>query len=146
MAARTLVVNLLQLRGLRPPVLRLLAKGHPAISGVAASWARPFSTSAWHLPAGPLPLAPYPVLVRLLRSHTPLIEPDMQISRIRLSDKTSRLCFRVQRHLQFLDTLRWCPGVTATQNSKHGVRDCSTHRIRGRAGGIIALGVTLDER
>ena len=26
-----------------------------------------------------------------LRFHTPLIEPDMQISRIRLSDKTSRL-------------------------------------------------------
>ena len=24
-------------------------------------------------------------------THTPLIEPDMQISRIRLSDKTSRL-------------------------------------------------------
>ena len=29
-----------------------------------------------------------------LRFHTPLIEPDVQISRIRLSDKTSRL-FRV---------------------------------------------------
>src|SRR5258708_3625660 len=27
----------------------------------------------------------------LLRFHTPLIEPDMQISRIRLSDRTSRL-------------------------------------------------------
>jgi hypothetical protein len=26
-----------------------------------------------------------------LRLHTPLIEPDMQISRIRLSDKASRL-------------------------------------------------------
>jgi hypothetical protein len=26
----------------------------------------------------------------LLRFHTPLIEPDMQIARIRLSDKTSR--------------------------------------------------------
>ena len=26
-----------------------------------------------------------------LRFHTPLIEPDVQISRIRLSDKTSRL-------------------------------------------------------
>ena len=39
-----------------------------------------------------------------LRFHTPLIEPDMQISRIRLSDKTSRLCFRVQRHLQFPNT------------------------------------------
>ena len=37
-----------------------------------------------------------------LRFHTPLIEPDMQISRIRLSDKTSR--FRVQRHLQLLNT------------------------------------------
>src|ERR1700675_2844182 len=32
------------------------------------------------------------LLVRTwLRFHTPLIEPDMQISRIRLSDKTSRL-------------------------------------------------------
>jgi hypothetical protein len=30
-----------------------------------------------------------------LRFHTPLIEPDMQISRIRLSDKTSRLLSRV---------------------------------------------------
>src|SRR5713101_6613410 len=30
----------------------------------------------------------------------------MQISRIRLSDKTSRLSFRVQRHLQFLNTFR----------------------------------------
>jgi hypothetical protein len=27
----------------------------------------------------------------LLRFHVPLIEPDVQISRIRLSDKTSRL-------------------------------------------------------
>ena len=36
-----------------------------------------------------------------LRFHIPLIEPDRQISRIRLSDKTSR--FRVQRHLQLLD-------------------------------------------
>jgi hypothetical protein len=32
------------------------------------------------------------------RFHIPLIEPDRQISRIRLSDKTSRFC--VQRHLQ----------------------------------------------
>jgi len=37
-----------------------------------------------------------------LRFHIPLIEPDRQISRIRLSDKTSR--FRVQRHLQLLNT------------------------------------------
>jgi hypothetical protein len=45
-----------------------------------------------------------------LRFHIPLIEPDMQISRIRLSDKTSRpyACayFRVQRHRQFLNTHR----------------------------------------
>ena len=32
-----------------------------------------------------------------LRFHIPLIEPDRPISRIRLSDKTSRLRFRVQR-------------------------------------------------
>jgi len=38
-----------------------------------------------------------------LRFHIPLIEPDRQISRIRLSDKTSR--FRVQRHLQLLTHL-----------------------------------------
>jgi hypothetical protein len=38
--------------------------------------------------------------------HIPLIEPDVQISRIRLSDKTSRLCFGVRRHLQFLNPLR----------------------------------------
>jgi hypothetical protein len=36
-----------------------------------------------------------------LRFHIPLIEPDRQISRIRLSDKTSR--FRVQRHLRLLN-------------------------------------------
>src|SRR5215470_14856261 len=35
-----------------------------------------------------------------LRFHIPLIEPDVQISRIRLSDKTSRLCFGVRRHLR----------------------------------------------
>jgi hypothetical protein len=40
------------------------------------------------------------------RFHTPLIQPVGQISRIRLSDKTSRLHFRVQRHLQFLNTHR----------------------------------------
>ena len=39
-----------------------------------------------------------------LRFHIPLIEPDMQISRIRLSDKSSR--FRVQRLLQFLNSFR----------------------------------------
>jgi hypothetical protein len=38
------------------------------------------------------------------RFHIPLIEPDMQISRIRLSDKNSR--FRVQRLLQFLTIYR----------------------------------------
>jgi hypothetical protein len=38
-----------------------------------------------------------------LRFHIPLIEPDRQISRIRLSDKTSRC--RVQRHLQHLEQL-----------------------------------------
>jgi hypothetical protein len=36
-----------------------------------------------------------------LRFHIPLIEPDRQISRIRLLDKTSR--FRVQRLLQLLN-------------------------------------------
>jgi len=39
-----------------------------------------------------------------LRFHIPLIEPDLQISRIRLSDKNSR--FRVQRLLQFLTIYR----------------------------------------
>ena len=35
------------------------------------------------------------LMVRLwLRFHIPLIEPDVQISRIRLSDKTSRLVWR----------------------------------------------------
>jgi hypothetical protein len=37
------------------------------------------------------------------RFHIPLIEPDVQISRIRLSDKNSR--FRMQRLLQFLTIL-----------------------------------------
>src|ERR1700681_4233906 len=41
-----------------------------------------------------------------LRFHIPLIEPDMQISRIRLSDKNSR--FRVQRHLQLLNIYWSC--------------------------------------
>jgi hypothetical protein len=41
-----------------------------------------------------------------LRFHIPLIEPDVQISRIRLSDKPSRLCFGMRRLLQFLD-LSW---------------------------------------
>jgi hypothetical protein len=40
------------------------------------------------------------------RFHTPLIEPDMRSYRIRLSDKTSRLCFRVHRRLRFLNPLR----------------------------------------
>jgi len=40
----------------------------------------------------------------MARFHIPLIEPDMQISRIRLSDKNSR--FRVQRLLQFLTIYR----------------------------------------
>src|SRR5712671_253290 len=47
-------------------------------------------------------IAPVGALVRV-----PLVmevNPDMQISRIRLSDKTSRLCFRVQRLLQSLNT------------------------------------------
>src|SRR6476620_1074839 len=39
-----------------------------------------------------------------LRFHIPLIEPARQISRIRLSDKTSRC--RVQRHLQLLNSFR----------------------------------------
>src|SRR5271166_2493847 len=38
-------------------------------------------------PAGPLALVARP----WLRFHTPLIEPDVRIARIRLSDKTSRL-------------------------------------------------------
>ena len=41
-----------------------------------------------------------------LREDLRLIEPDMQISRIRLSDKTSRICFCVRRHRQFLNTFR----------------------------------------
>src|SRR6202521_3488728 len=42
------------------------------------------------------------VVLPWLRFHIPLIEPDRQISRIRLSDKTSR--FRVQRRLQLLNS------------------------------------------
>ena len=38
-----------------------------------------------------------------VRFHIPLIEPDRRISRIRLSDKTSRLCFDVRRHLRILN-------------------------------------------
>src|SRR5208282_3909055 len=41
-----------------------------------------------------------------LRFLSPLIEPDKQISRIRLSDKTSRRYSCVRRHLQFLNTQR----------------------------------------
>jgi hypothetical protein len=42
------------------------------------------------------------VVLPWLRFHIPLIEPDRQISRIRLSDKTSR--FRLQRRLQLLNS------------------------------------------
>src|SRR5712671_6367997 len=43
-----------------------------------------------------------------LRFHTPLIEPDMQISRIRLSDKTSR---RRPRHVVPKPTKAYEPEV-----------------------------------
>src|SRR5271157_5235455 len=36
-----------------------------------------------------------PFVWRCLRFHTPLIEPDGRLSRIRLSDKSSRLCPRL---------------------------------------------------
>jgi hypothetical protein len=49
----------------------------------------------------PMPSSPPPEL-----TDAQAIEPDMQISRIRLSDKTSRLRFRVQRHLQLLNIYR----------------------------------------
>ena len=39
----------------------------------------------------PLSSCAVPEYPAMLRFHTPLIEPDMQISRIRLSDRTSRL-------------------------------------------------------
>jgi len=42
------------------------------------------------------------------RFQTPLIEPDVRISRIRLSDKASRPCFGVRRRLQPLDAFRDC--------------------------------------
>src|SRR5258706_12522789 len=57
-------------------------------------------------PFPPLSFGGASVVKPWLRFHIPLIEPDRQISRIRLSDKTSRLRFRVQRRLQFLNTLR----------------------------------------
>ena len=38
-----------------------------------------------------------------LRFHIPLIEPDVQISRIRLSDKTSRLCLACDAFCSFLN-------------------------------------------
>src|SRR5260221_789621 len=57
-------------------------------------------------PFPPLSFGGASVVQPWLRFHIPLIEPDSQISRIRLSDKTSRLRFRVQRRLQFLNTLR----------------------------------------
>ena len=49
-----------------------------------------------------------------LRFHIPLIEPDRQISRIRLSDKTSR--FRVQRHLQLLNHLLKLIGIPISRS------------------------------
>src|SRR6266436_619112 len=55
-------------------------------------------------PFPPLSFGGASVVQPWLRFHIPLIEPDRQISRIRLSDKTSRLRFRVQRLLQFLNT------------------------------------------
>jgi len=52
-------------------------------------------------PLPPLSFGGALVVPPSLRFHIPLIEPDRRISRIRLSDKTSR--FRVQRHLQLLN-------------------------------------------
>ena len=52
-------------------------------------------------PFPPLSFGGASVVQPWLRFHIPLIEPDRQISRIRLSDKTSRL--RAQRHLQLLN-------------------------------------------
>jgi hypothetical protein len=55
-------------------------------------------------------------------------EPDRQISRIRLSDKTSRLCFCVRRHLQLLNRAE----PDAELEDQLGVRllDRSTRALR----------------
>jgi hypothetical protein len=61
-----------------------------SVTGGCSS-SRSIATESASFVCGALPVRPW------LRFHAPLIEPDVQISRIRRSDKTSRLCFRVQR-------------------------------------------------
>src|SRR5439155_15594103 len=76
-----------------------------------------------------------------LRFHIPLIEPDVQISRIRLSDKTSRLCSRVQRLLQFLNTrgvdrlpnLQVRPALLVTQCQQRSFGFSEPHEREGGA-------------
>src|SRR6267378_853796 len=60
------------------------------------------------------------VVTPSLRFHIPLIEPDRRISRIRLSDKTSR--FRVQRHLQLLNILLELIGFPISEVLHHVLR------------------------
>ena len=50
-------------------------------------------------------LGPVPQSIPSLRLHIPLIEPDVRISRIRLSDKASRLRRGMQRRPQLLNRL-----------------------------------------
>src|SRR5260370_34111602 len=59
-----------------------------------------------------------------LRFPIPLIEPARRISRIRLSDKTSR--FRVQRHLQLLNILLELIGFPISEVPHHVFRMAST--------------------
>jgi hypothetical protein len=66
---------------------------------VALGWAYPFP---------PLPSRSALVARPWLRFHTPLIEPDVRIARIRLSDKTSRLR---PRHVVFKPAQAYEPEV-----------------------------------
>src|SRR6266542_3246658 len=63
----------------------------------------------------------------------------MQISRIRLSDKTSRLCFRVQRHLQFLNTFRSLIGCPIS-------RSLTTYCVRLELRPLPSTGITRLQR
>jgi hypothetical protein len=82
-----------------------------------------------------------------LRFHTPLIEPDMQISCIRLSDKTSRLRPRhvVPKPAQTyepevpVEVREWIRRSTATP------RSCYSRQVAARTAQTCGSGFTLKE-
>src|SRR6266404_1434441 len=86
----------------RPPIAKPTTPRHFSTASVESRCGAVALGRTYLLP--PLSFGGASMVPPWLRFHIPLIEPDMQISRIRLSDKSSR--FRVQRLLQFLTIYR----------------------------------------